>query len=167
MLFRSDLERQAEAGVPSAATVFLGGGTPSLLDGAQMARVLAAIPRAPGAEVTIECNPDAVDPERLTAYRAAGADRLSFGVQSMSAHVLATLGRTHDPANVERAVADARAAGFERMNLDLITGTPGETPDDWRRTLDAAIALVPDHLSVYALTVEPGTPLGQIGRAHV
>jgi len=157
----TDLERQRLAGAPVASTVFLGGGTPSLLDGPQVARVLDAIPRIPGAEVTVECNPDAVDAERLAAYRAAGVDRLSFGVQSMSAHVLRALGRTHDPANVARAVDLARAAGFARLNLDLITGTPGETLEDWRRTLEGALALEPEHVSVYALTVEPGTPLGR------
>lgn len=157
----TDLGRQRAAGVPAASTVFLGGGTPSLLDGSQVARILGAIDRSAGAEVTIECNPDAIDATRLAAYRAAGADRLSFGVQSMSAHVLRTLGRTHDPANVARAVALARDAGFTRINLDLITGTPGEHLDDWRHTLDAALALEPEHLSVYALTVEPGTPLGR------
>ncbi|MEY3362407.1 MAG: hypothetical protein RL531_2126, partial [Actinomycetota bacterium] len=157
----TDLERQGRRGAPAASSVFLGGGTPSLLDGAQVARILDAIERRSGAEVTVECNPDAVDAARLAAYRDAGVDRLSFGVQSMSAHVLRTLGRTHDPANVERAVVLARDAGFMRINLDLILGTPGETLDDWRRTLDAALALEPEHLSVYALTVEPGTPLGQ------
>ena len=157
----TDLGRQRAAGAPRATSVFLGGGTPSLLDGPEMARILDAIDRVPDAEVTIECNPDAVDAARLAAYRAAGADRLSFGVQSMSAHVLAALGRTHDPANVERAVVLARDAGFTRINLDLITGTPGETLDDWRRTLDAALALEPEHISAYALTVEPGTPLGR------
>ena len=104
----------------------------------QMARVLAAIPRAPGAEVTIECNPDAIDPERLAAYRAAGADRLSFGVQSMSAHVLATLGRTHDPANVERAVADARAAGSPEV-LDReasVVDEHAEVPRSDRRIVE-------------------------------
>lgn len=156
-----DLERQHEAGAPLATTVFLGGGTPSLLDGAQVARILGAIDREAGAEVTIECNPDAIDDARLAAYRAAGADRLSFGVQSMSPHVLRALGRTHDPANVDRAVALARDAGFARINLDLITGTPGETLDDWRRTLDRVLTLEPDHISAYALTVEPGTPLGR------
>lgn len=156
-----DLERQRLAGAPVASTVFLGGGTPSLLDGPQVARVLDAIPRIPGAEVTVECNPDAVDAERLAAYRSAGVDRLSFGVQSMSTHVLRALGRTHDPANVARAVDLARAAGFARLNLDLITGTPGETLEDWCRTLEGALALEPEHLSVYALTVEPGTPLGR------
>ena len=87
-------------------------------------------------------------------------NRVSFGVQSMRTHVLAALGRTHDPDNVVRAVDAARAAGIERVNLDLIYGTPGETIDDWRATLDDVLALEPDHVSAYALTVEPGTPLG-------
>ncbi len=88
-------------------------------------------------------------------------NRLSFGVQSMQPHVLAELGRTHDPAAVERAVRWARGAGFEHLNLDLIYGTPGESIDDWRRSLDGVLALAPDHVSAYALTIEPGTPLGR------
>jgi oxygen-independent coproporphyrinogen-3 oxidase len=88
-------------------------------------------------------------------------NRLSFGVQSMATHVLAALGRTHDPANVTRAIGLAREAGFERINVDLIYGTPGETIDDWRATLEGAIALDVEHVSAYALTVEPATPLGK------
>jgi oxygen-independent coproporphyrinogen-3 oxidase len=141
--------------------VFFGGGTPSLVDASQLVRVLDAVPRADGAEVTVECNPDSVDEEKLGAYRAAGVDRVSFGVQSMAPHVLASLGRTHDPANVRRAVTTARAVGFERLNLDLIYGAPGETLADWRATLDDALALSPSHVSAYALTVEPATPLGR------
>ncbi len=144
-----------------ATSVFFGGGTPSLLDPEQLGRILAAIPRADDAEVTAECNPDSVDADKLQGYRDAGVNRLSFGVQSMSAHVLAALGRTHDRANVGRAVRAARDVGFGNLNLDLIYGTPGETATDWSETLDAALALAPDHLSVYALTVEPATPLGQ------
>jgi oxygen-independent coproporphyrinogen-3 oxidase len=144
-----------------ATSVFFGGGTPSLLDPEQLGRVLDAIPCADDAEVTAECNPDSVDADKLRGYRDAGVNRLSFGVQSMSAHVLAALGRTHDRANVGRAVSAAREVGFENLNLDLIYGTPGETPSDWSETLDAALELGPDHLSVYALTVEPATPLGQ------
>src|SRR5207237_6373861 len=88
-------------------------------------------------------------------------NRLSFGVQSMAPHVLAALGRTHDPVGVERTVETARAAGFENFNLDLIYGAAGETMADWRATLDAALALDPPHVSAYALTVEPGTPLAR------
>jgi oxygen-independent coproporphyrinogen-3 oxidase len=140
--------------------VFFGGGTPSLLPADQLVRILDTIDRAAGAEVTVECNPDSVDAAKLAAYRRGGVNRLSFGVQSMSAHVLAALGRTHDPANVTRAIGLARDVGFERINVDLIYGTPGETIDDWRATLVGAIALEVAHVSAYALTVEPATPLG-------
>ena len=153
-----DIERRD---LPPATSVFFGGGTPSLLAADALVRILDAIPRAADAEVTVECNPDSVDADKLAAYAAGGVNRLSFGVQSMRAHVLAALGRTHDPANVERAVSWARDAGFTRINLDLIYGTPGERVADWEATLDAALALGPSHVSAYALTVEPGTPLGR------
>ena len=156
----ADGQRQMTTARP-ATSVFFGGGTPSLIPAGGLARILGAIERADGAEVTVECNPDSVEPDQLGVYAAAGVNRLSFGVQSMQTHVLAELGRTHDPAGVERAVQWARAAGFEHINLDLIYGTPCETVDDWRRTLDGALALGPDHVSAYALTVEPGTPLGR------
>jgi putative oxygen-independent coproporphyrinogen III oxidase len=153
-----DIERRA---LPDATSVFFGGGTPSLLETRALTSILDAIPRAPGAEVTVECNPDSVDAAKLRGYADAGVNRISIGVQSMRAHVLAALGRTHDPANVERAVGWARDAGIERINLDLIYGTPGERVADWEATLDAALALGPAHVSAYALTVEPGTPLGR------
>jgi oxygen-independent coproporphyrinogen-3 oxidase len=147
--------------LPDATSVFFGGGTPSLLDAPALTAILDAIPRAPGSEVTVECNPDSVDATKLRAYRTAGVNRVSFGVQSMRPHVLAALGRTHDPGNVSRAVGWARDAGIERVNLDLIYGTPGETVADWEATLDATLALEPGHVSAYALTVEAGTPLGR------
>lgn len=147
--------------LPAATSVFFGGGTPSLLPGRTLARLLDAVPRADGAEVTVECNPDSVDEEKLRTYAAAGVNRVSFGVQSMNAHVLLALGRTHDPDNVARAVDAARAAGIGRVNLDLIYGTPGESMADWEASLTAALALDPEHVSAYALTVEPGTPLGK------
>jgi oxygen-independent coproporphyrinogen-3 oxidase len=109
----------------------------------------------------VECNPDSVDGPTLRSYAAGGVNRVSFGVQSMRSHVLAALGRTHDPANVVRAVDAARDAGITRVNLDLIYGTPGETLADWDETLTSALALAPEHVSAYALTVEPGTPLGK------
>ncbi|MCU1430323.1 MAG: putative oxygen-independent coproporphyrinogen oxidase [Actinomycetia bacterium] len=155
-----DLQRRVANGQPDAASVFFGGGTPSLLEADKLVRILDAIPRTAGAEVTVECNPDSVDAAKFAAYRRGGVTRLSFGVQSMRPHVLAALGRTHDPANVQRAVALARDAGFAHVSIDLIYGTPGETMDDWRATLDSAIALGVDHISAYALTVEPATPLG-------
>ena len=158
----ADLERRASSrALPEATSVFFGGGTPSLLEADLLVRVLDAIPRAPGAEVTVECNPDSVDVAKLSAYRRAGVDRLSFGVQSARPHVLAALGRTHDRANVARSIVLARDAGFERVSADLIYGTPGESLSDWRETLDEVVALEPDHVSAYALTVEPATPLGK------
>jgi len=158
----ADLEQRGARGelVP-ATSVFFGGGTPSLLPAGDLVRILDAVPRASDAEVTVECNPDSVDVAKLAAYRDAGVNRLSFGVQSMRTHVLVALGRTHDPDNVQRAVESARAAGFERFNLDLIYGTPGETLDDWCATLEGALALDPPHISAYALTVEPATALGR------
>jgi oxygen-independent coproporphyrinogen-3 oxidase len=116
--------------------------------------------------VTVECNPDTVDEAKLTAYRDAGVTRLSFGVQSMVPHVLAALGRTHDPANVRRCAELARDLGFASWSMDLIHGAAGETLDDWRRTLDEVLALEPPHLSAYALTVEPGTPLAADPARH-
>jgi oxygen-independent coproporphyrinogen-3 oxidase len=158
----ADLDRHRAGGeLRPATSVFFGGGTPSLLPPPLLARILAAVAKAPGAEVTVECNPDTVDRERLAAYRAAGVNRLSFGVQSMAPHVLAALGRTHDPAGVEQAVAAARAEGFDNFNLDLIYGGAGESLADWEDTLEAVLALEPPHVSAYALTVEPGTPLAR------
>ena len=155
-----DIQRHRVAGhLPPATSVFFGGGTPSLLPPGLLVGILDAIPRAPGAEVTVECNPDGVARHTFDAYRAGGVNRLSFGVQSMAPHVLAALGRTHDPASVERAVGAAREAGFDNFNLDLIYGGAGETPGDWRRSLEGALALEPPHVSAYALTLEPGTPL--------
>jgi oxygen-independent coproporphyrinogen-3 oxidase len=154
----TDLGRRA----PQPATsVFFGGGTPSLIPAEQLVRILDAIPRADDCEVTVECNPDSVDDAKLASYREHGVNRLSFGMQSSRAHVLAALGRTHDRANVARSIAAARDVGFARVSVDLIYGTPGESLDDWRRTLDDALALEPDHVSAYALTVEPATPLGK------
>jgi oxygen-independent coproporphyrinogen-3 oxidase len=165
----TDLARRRDAGpVAAASSVFFGGGTPSLLPADLLVGILDAVPRAEDCEVTVECNPDTVTPELLAAYRAGGVNRLSFGVQSMAPHVLRALGRTHDPAGVERAVAAARDAGFDNFNLDLIYGADGESAADWRATLEAALALDPPHVSAYALTVEAGTPLARrIGAGEV
>ena len=147
-----------------AGSIFLGGGTPSLLDPALMRRLLDGIVEhvdvTPGAEVTMEANPETVDEARLAAYLETGINRISFGAQSFRAHVLQTLGRAHSADRTKRAVAEARAAGFGNLNLDLIYGTPGESLEDWRATLDEAIALSPEHLSAYALTIEAGTAFG-------
>jgi putative oxygen-independent coproporphyrinogen III oxidase len=146
-------------------TVFFGGGTPTLLPAADLTRIVAAIRDelglAPDAEVTTEANPDSVTPADLETLRAGGFTRLSFGMQSSVPHVLATLDRTHDPANVPLVVAWARAAGFEQLSLDLIYGTPGESMADWARSLDDALACEPDHVSAYSLIVEDGTALAR------
>ncbi|MEE1938185.1 radical SAM family heme chaperone HemW [Streptomyces sp. TRM 70361] len=146
-------------------TVFVGGGTPTLLPAADLGRMLAAVRAefglAEGAEVTTEANPESVDPAYLAALREAGFNRISFGMQSARRHVLAVLDRTHTPGRPEACVAEARAAGFEHVNLDLIYGTPGESDDDWRASLDAALGAGPDHVSAYALIVEEGTALAR------
>ncbi len=155
----AEIDQAVAAGLPRATSVFFGGGTPSLLPGRAIRRVLAAIPRAPEAEVTVECNPETLDPVKLGAYRDAGVTRLSLGVQSMVPAVLDALGRHHDPAVVQRAVVWARAEGFTDINVDVIYGAAGESLADWRATLDAVVSLEPTHVSAYALTVEAGTPL--------
>lgn len=146
-------------------TVFVGGGTPTLLPAADLGRMLAAIREefglAPGAEITTEANPESVDPRYLDELLAGGFNRVSFGMQSARQHVLKILDRTHTPGRPEACVAEARAAGFEHVNLDLIYGTPGETDDDWRASLDAALGAGPDHVSAYALIVEEGTQLAR------
>ncbi|MDO8187422.1 radical SAM family heme chaperone HemW [Conexibacter sp. JD483] len=152
-----------EAPVPQVETVFVGGGTPTLLAAGDLAAILAAIDEqfglAPGAEVTTEANPESVSPESFSTLRAAGFTRVSLGMQSAVPHVLATLDRTHTPGRPAAAAAEARAAGFEHVSLDLIYGTPGESDDDWRASVEAALAAGPDHVSAYALGVEPGTRL--------
>ncbi|HLZ37616.1 MAG TPA: radical SAM family heme chaperone HemW [Mycobacteriales bacterium] len=154
------------------ATVFVGGGTPTLLDPGDLARLLRVIDAefglVPGAEVTAEANPDTVDPEGLGALRAAGFTRLSVGMQSVRPHVLGVLERTHGPDRAQAAVAAAREAGFAHVNLDLIYGTPGEEDGDWQASLDAAVACGVDHVSAYALIVEEGTRLAaRIRRGEV
>lgn len=147
------------------STVFLGGGTPTLLSPSDLGRILRAIDDefglAPGAEVTTESNPDSVDATDLEALRASGFTRISFGMQSAVPHVLAVLDRTHDPARVPHVVEWARAAGFDQISLDLIYGTPGETVADWQTTVEAALACSPDHVSAYSLIVEDGTALAR------
>ncbi|MBI2706473.1 MAG: radical SAM family heme chaperone HemW [Actinobacteria bacterium] len=161
-----DVQRAVAGGLPSATSVFFGGGTPSLLPAVDLAAILHSIPRGPHAEVTVECNPDTVGERLLGGYRDAGVNRLSFGVQSMVPGVLKALGRTHDPATVADAVGAARRAGFDNVNLDLIYGAFGESADDWRVTVEGALGLAPDHVSAYGLTVEPGTPLAADAHRH-
>lgn len=155
----SEMDRACEEGMPPADTVFFGGGTPTRVDPSLIADLVSAIPRNPGAEVTVECNPDDVTEEMMGIYARAGVDRISLGVQSMVPEVLSLLGRTHDPSNVERAVAAARMTGIRSINVDLIYGSVGESLDDWARSLDHCLELGIDHISAYGLTVEAGTPL--------
>jgi oxygen-independent coproporphyrinogen-3 oxidase len=156
----------AQLGAPPAVhTVFVGGGTPSLLGGAGLGSVLGAIrdhfELADGAEVTTEANPESTSQQLFDDLRAAGFTRISLGMQSVAPHVLATLDRVHSPGRPLRAAAEARAAGFDHVNLDLIYGTPGETDDDLRRSVDAAIDAGVDHVSGYALVVEDATAMGR------
>jgi oxygen-independent coproporphyrinogen-3 oxidase len=154
-----------------ASTVFFGGGTPTLLPPGDLARMLAGVRSTFGiredAEVTVEANPDTVTDAVAAELAAAGVTRLSIGMQSAVPHVLAALVRTHDPLNVATAVDAARGAGLD-VSLDLIYGAPGESLADWRRSLESAIALAPDHVSAYALIIEDGTKLArQIRRGEV
>ena len=152
-------------------TVFFGGGTPTLLPAQDLSRVLDAVRQEFGltadAEVTTESNPDSVDEAALVALREGGFNRISFGMQSAVPHVLSVLDRTHDPRRVPLVVEWARAAGFDEVSLDLIYGTPGESFDDWSRSVEAALACAPDHLSAYALIVEEGTALARQVRRGV
>ncbi|TDU87487.1 oxygen-independent coproporphyrinogen-3 oxidase [Kribbella voronezhensis] len=146
-------------------TVFFGGGTPTLLPAEDLGLMLAAVRDefglAPGAEVTTEANPESVDPRYLEELLEAGFTRVSFGMQSASPHVLQILDRTHTPGRALQAVKEATAAGFEHVNLDLIYGTPGESLEDWRTSLESALSADPDHVSAYALIVEDGTQLAR------
>ena len=147
------------------STVFLGGGTPTLLKPVDLGAILAAIASEfgleHGAEITTESNPDSVARWDLEELRSAGFNRISFGMQSAVSRVLATLDRSHDPLRVPAVVDWARDAGFEQVSLDLIYGTPGETIADWETSLDAALACDPDHVSAYSLIVEEGTALAR------
>jgi putative oxygen-independent coproporphyrinogen III oxidase len=146
-------------------SLFLGGGTPTTLSTPTIRRLLAHLRGAfviePRAEVTAEANPDTIDPPYLTALRGAGVTRLSIGVQSLDPSVLEALERLHSADSAIQAYRAARRAGFDEVNLDLIYGASGETLTSWRRTLARAVDLGPDHLSCYALTIEPATSLGR------
>ncbi len=164
------LQREIANWAPALAgwrveTVFFGGGTPSLMSGQQAQELLdlcrASYAIAPDAEVTLEANPGTVDMPRLEAFRAAGVNRLSFGAQSFDPAELRWLGRIHEKDDIGNAVRMARTAGVQRVNLDLIYGLPEQPLARWQRSLDAALSLGPDHLSLYALSVEEGTPLAQ------
>ena len=146
-----------------ASTIFFGGGTPTLLAperlGGMIRKIAESFGLAEDAEVTVEANPETVGPAELEQLRAQGVTRMSFGMQSAVPHVLRVLDREHQPGRPLDCVRWARAAGFEHVSLDLIYGTPGESDDDWRRSLTAALEAQPDHVSAYALIVEDGTRL--------
>ena len=151
--------------LPTVSTVFVGGGTPTLLPADDLAGLLAAVhelfPVADDLEVTTEANPESVTPASLARLREAGFTRASLGMQSAAEHVLAVLDRVHTPGRAVEAAAEARAAGFEHVNLDLIYGAPGESDADWQASLDAVLAAPVDHVSAYALIVEDGTRLAR------
>lgn len=163
---RQELERADTAvGAVPVDTVFVGGGTPSLLGSDGLAEVLDAVREhfalAPGAEVTTEANPESTSPEFFAAIRAAGYTRVSLGMQSAAPRVLAVLDRVHSPGRAPAAAREARAAGFEHVSIDLIYGTPGESDADLTASVDAALDAGVDHLSAYALVVEEGTALAR------
>ncbi len=168
---RAELELAARtlAGPPAATTVFIGGGTPTVLEAGDIAAILRAVDDqigvASGAEITIEGNPESVDASKLEALREAGVTAISLGMQSAQPHVLRALDRLHTPGRAREAFAAARAAGFDVVGLDLIFGCHAESDADWDATIAEAIALEPDRISAYELTVEPGTRLAALVRS--
>ena len=159
-----EIEAWARAlGHPPVNTVFLGGGTPSYLPDGDVGRILDAItsayPVRDGAEITAECNPNDLTAAKCAELRAAGINRISMGVQSMDNGLLAMLGRRHDAAEAVAALDTCRSAGFDNVNLDLMYGLPHQTLDQWRDTADRILAQSPEHISMYSLTLEDGTPL--------
>ena len=159
-------------GLAVVPTIFFGGGTPTLMESADLGRVISAISDhyelSPDAEITTEANPDTVTKEKLASLREAGFNRISFGMQSAVPHVLKSLDRTHNPENVLKATTWAREVGFNEVSVDLIYGTAGESLADWELTIDTALSLPISHISAYALIVESGTKLGaQVKRGEV
>ncbi len=153
-------------------TLFLGGGTPSLLSLSELQPVLDCVQNSFGltsdSEITLEANPDTVDEKYLAGLRQIGINRLSFGVQSALAGELALLERTHDFAKVMEVVSEARAVGFDNLSVDLIYGLPGQNMSSWAKSLEATLELSPDHLSLYCLTIEPGTPMHRsLANGHI
>lgn len=165
---QSEIAAAVSDGMPTATSVFFGGGTPSRLAAADLLAVLNAIPRTSDAEVTVECNPEDASRERLAAYRAGGVTRMSFGVQSTQRHVLEELGRRHGIMAHESVSNAVHEAGFATWNMDLIVGARGESLDDVAATLRDITSLPypPPHISCYVLTPEPGTPLGRDPERH-
>lgn len=165
-------QAKAQVGNASVPSIFFGGGTPSLMEAFDIGRVITQIRQEfdlnSDAEITMECNPDTVTKENLAAFRKAGVNRVSFGMQSAVPHVLATLDRTHNPENLLQVTTWAKEVGFSEISVDLIYGTPGETLADWQKSIDAALSLPITHISAYALIIEEGTKLAvQIKRGEV
>jgi oxygen-independent coproporphyrinogen-3 oxidase len=156
-------EIRSAADVKAVATIYFGGGTPSLLPPAAVASIIGEVDRRcgihPDAEITLEANPGTVTQSSLEGYLAGGVNRLSIGVQSLDDRELAFLGRIHSAGEASAAFGAARAAGFTNIGIDLMHSLPGQTLEGWRRTLETAIAMRPEHISAYGLTIEPGTPL--------
>ncbi|MFM9112921.1 MAG: radical SAM family heme chaperone HemW [Actinomycetota bacterium] len=163
---RTHIARAIDAAMPTATSIFVGGGTPSMVPADELAAVIASIPVTSEAEVTVECNPDNVTSEMLRIYRDSGVNRISLGVQSTVPHVLAALGRTHDVDNVRRSVDAIREVGIPTFNVDVIYGAAGESLADWMTTLADIVDLDPPHVSAYGLTVEAGTPLAEDPSRH-
>ncbi len=169
--FSASVLMASEIKLPAMSSVFFGGGTPSLFSSAQIAEIQAALVRThgilPGADVTLEANPDTVSEEYLQQLSEIGVTRISFGVQSFDPAVLRTLDRTHDPELVPQVVEWAKQSGM-KVSIDLIYGAPGESIDSWRQSVDSAVALDTHHVSAYSLIVEPGTKLAaQIRRGEL
>jgi putative oxygen-independent coproporphyrinogen III oxidase len=163
LLIREINLAKSQVGEATVPSIFFGGGTPSLMEPSDIAKVISAIKDSFGlhedCEITLETNPDTVDKEKLAAFKAAGVNRISFGMQSAVPHVLATLDRTHNPDNLPQVTRWANEVGFNDVSVDLIYGTPGESLSDWQKSIEAALALPINHISAYALIVEDGTKL--------
>ncbi len=147
-------------------SIFIGGGTPSLYDGKSLARLISACRDnfncRPGLEISMESDPNSLSLDQLARCREAGLNRLSIGIQSFNERLLKIMGRSHNRDQARQAFCVARTAGFENINLDLMYGLPGQSPDNWRQTLNEAAALAPEHLSIYELSVEPGTRFAEL-----
>jgi len=164
-LLREAQGLQKNGEVAPLSTLFLGGGTPTILDGEVLAEIVTGCVElfglADGAEISIEANPKTIDPGKLSLLRRSGVNRLSIGVQSFNDRELHLLGRPHGAEDAIQGLRLAQAAGFTNISLDLMYGLPGQTPGSWRNSLEQAISLAPTHLSLYELTIEPGTPYAQ------
>ncbi|MSZ66497.1 MAG: coproporphyrinogen III oxidase, partial [Actinobacteria bacterium] len=172
LIAESKIAKRKLQGSKPIETIFFGGGTPTLMEPADLGRVLDSLSAdfgfAENIEITIEANPDTVSKEKLAALRSVGINRISFGMQSAAKHVLAVLDRTHNPENVVKATHWAREVGFDQVSVDLIYGTPGESIEDWRATIKSALELPITHISAYALIVEDGTKLAaQVKRGEI